>query len=135
MSLSGLSVTEVVEIIRDAPNEFLATVRPVTSVRKALQRDFREIKYADIVHFSNGASHGNRIAPMPRGADYETVDLLENGRHSPFDLKMSRKVSERSEGEKRERRIGKEEGEREEEGRKMGGRGGREGKGMGEEEG
>ena len=125
--MSGLSVTEVVEIIRDAPNEFLATVRPVTSVRKALQRDFREIKYADIVHFGNGASHGNRIAPMPRGADYETVDLLENGRHSPFDLKMSRKVRERRVKEKR----GRGEGEKRE-GRKKEGRGGRERKGMGE---
>ena len=95
VALSGLSVTEVVDIIRDAPTEFLATVRPVTSVRKALQRDFREIKYADIVHFKNGAPNGNhRIAPVSRGADYETVDELENGRRFPLDLKMTRKVRE-----------------------------------------
>lgn len=95
VSISGLSVCEVVDIIRNAPNEFLATVRPVTSVRKALQHDFREIKYADIVHYKNGASNGNhRVTPSTRDDDYATVDGPDNGRGVCLEFKMTGKVGD-----------------------------------------
>jgi hypothetical protein len=54
-SIPGLSVCEVVEIIRNAPREFLVTVRPVTSVHKALKQDFTRIKYSDIVFDKNSS--------------------------------------------------------------------------------
>lgn len=39
----------MVEIIRAAPTEFLATVRPVNSVRKALRQDLSKTHYAEVV--------------------------------------------------------------------------------------
>ena len=48
--MSGKSVSEVVEIIRQAPTEFLATVRPITSVHKALKHDFDKMEYCSVVH-------------------------------------------------------------------------------------
>ena len=42
-------MSEVVEIIRAAPTEFLATVRPVNSVRKALRQDLSKTNYAEVI--------------------------------------------------------------------------------------
>lgn len=74
-SLSGLTVAEVVEIIHHAPTEFLATVRPVISVHKALKQDFSKTNYADIVHFksdSNGSTNGSSHAVINGASDEDS---------------------------------------------------------------
>lgn len=50
----GLSVNEVTAIIRDTPSQFLATVRPVTSIQKALKEEPSHALYSDVVHFKAG---------------------------------------------------------------------------------
>ena len=89
--MSGLTVNEAVDIIRQSPNEILVTVRPVTSVHKALKKDFSRINYSDIVHFKgerNGGavisdgSHSNGMAHSNGGscddAEYAVVDKYRN---------------------------------------------------------
>lgn len=93
--VTGLSVADVVEIINNSPIEFLATVRPVTSVHKALKQDFSRINYADIVHFrprSNGSTNGS-THPVTNGVSnedsvYATIEDAEKrpNHHSRVNL-------------------------------------------------
>ena len=71
VSLSGKSVAEVVEVIRKAPTEFLATVRPVTSVHKALKKDFSRTNYVDVVHYGKQSS-------VPNGKVHERNGEINN---------------------------------------------------------
>ncbi len=68
------TVAEVVDIIRQCPTEFLATVRPIASVHKALRSDFRRINYSDVVHkpVSNGHSPTNGREKL-----YDSVNSVE----------------------------------------------------------
>ena len=50
VTIFNKTVAEVVNIIKQSPTEFLATVRPIASVHKALKNDFRRINYSSIVH-------------------------------------------------------------------------------------
>ena len=80
MAVSGLSVAEVVEVIRNAPVEFLATVKPVASARKPKQ-EAKDVMYADIVHndingfqvnSSNGPIVEHRTSPQMINCDSST---------------------------------------------------------------
>ena len=71
VSLAGKSVAEVVEVIRKAPTEFLATVRPVTSVHKALKKDFSRTNYVDVVHYGKQSS-------VPNGKVHERNGEINN---------------------------------------------------------
>lgn len=68
------SVAEVVEIIRQCPTEFLATVRPITSVHKALKTDFRKTNYSSVVHnktpIGSEETNGDRF--------YESIEIDGN---------------------------------------------------------
>ena len=48
-TVTGLAVAEVVVIIRAAPEQFLATVRPITALKKGHVQDTGRITYSDIV--------------------------------------------------------------------------------------
>ena len=48
-TVTGLPVSEVVAVIRAAPTEFLATVRPITAVKRTQDRDMGKIIYSDIL--------------------------------------------------------------------------------------
>lgn len=63
--MTGLTISEVAAIIRETPAQFLATVRPVASVQKALKQDFTRIDYADIVHFKTDDGRTNGVKGSP----------------------------------------------------------------------
>jgi len=47
--VTGLSIAQVADVIRNVPEEFLATVRPITALKKGAQVDTTRSHYATIV--------------------------------------------------------------------------------------
>ena len=84
-SVSGLQVAEVVEIIKKAPNQFLATVRPITALTKDHQADTSSVTYSEIVPQSlpvkerkSEASSGARKDALRPVFDHSPTPSLED---------------------------------------------------------
>ena len=85
MSVSGLQVAEVVEIIKKAPDQFLATVRPITALTKGQQADTGSVTYSEIVPQSlpvketkSEASSGARKDALRPVFDHSPTPSLED---------------------------------------------------------
>ena len=64
-SVTGLAVSEVVVIIRAAPDQFLATVRPITALKKGHVQDTGRITYSDILLQPSSPASSNRSVSQP----------------------------------------------------------------------
>ena len=64
--MTGMQVAEVVEVIRSVPNQFLATVRPMTSINKNKPVDTGTVLYAEIKPVSPTVVVSTPTYPPPR---------------------------------------------------------------------
>lgn len=74
VTVSGLSVSEVVDVIRNAPIEFLATVKPVNTSAHKQKEVPSDVMYADIVH--NDTNGHQAIGPV---IEHRTSPQMING--------------------------------------------------------
>ena len=49
VALSGMSIAEVGQVIRNCPDEFLATVRPITALKKLRPPDVKRVNYITVL--------------------------------------------------------------------------------------
>ena len=66
-SVTGLEVAEVVEILRSVPEKFMATVRPITALRKGYQADMGKIIYSEIVPTTANSPTGGKTFIVANG--------------------------------------------------------------------
>ena len=59
-TVTGLTVTQVAEVIKKVPDEFLATVQPITALKKGAQVDTARTNYSTIVPQQPPSPHGNK---------------------------------------------------------------------------
>ena len=84
-SVSGMTVAQVVEVIKGAPDVVIATVRPITVLKKFQQIDTSRTQYSTILPQTtpsdarNGAKtfviHHDTPSPMPASADPDLDDV------------------------------------------------------------
>lgn len=96
-TVTNLTIAEVADILRESPREFLATVRPVTSVHKALKEDFARIEYADIVHFksieSNGITNESSASSSPPDSSMSDEGSSEDCQYAVINKKKVTKTN------------------------------------------
>ncbi len=61
-SVTGLTIKEVAEVIKNVPYEFLATVRPITALKRRAAPDTSRTVYSTIVPQTPTGSHDNQPA-------------------------------------------------------------------------
>ena len=61
-SVTGLTIKEVAEVIKNVPYEFLATVRPITALKRRAAPDTSRTLYSTIVPQTPTGSHDNQPA-------------------------------------------------------------------------
>ncbi len=109
-SVFNKTVAEVVDIIKQSPIEFLATVRPIASVQKALRNDFRRINYSSIMHKPIGndriydSIEVNDTNTSNNGCyEYATVSKPIATRNGRVEVRERRREKEREKERKKER--------------------------------
>ena len=55
-NLSGMTVAEVGQVIRNCPTEFIATVRPITSLKRLRPPEDRRISYVTVLPYPASAA-------------------------------------------------------------------------------
>ena len=69
-TITGLQVSEVAEVIRSSPEEFLATVKPITAVRKGQKAETSKVTYSELLpqeplqtNHDNVTANGSTVRP------------------------------------------------------------------------
>lgn len=91
VALSGLTVAQVGQVIRMCPDEFLATVKPITALKKVRPPDVARVNYVTVVPIlglssstaDSSCSESSRTATMAEYASDDSVDDGEEDEGSP----------------------------------------------------
>ena len=66
--VTGMQVAEVVEVIKNSPEQFLATVRPIRALTKGQKADTSNVTYSEIVPMATNSApprnEGRKISPL-----------------------------------------------------------------------
>ena len=81
ITLTGMSVSEVGKVIHDCPEEFLATVRPITALKKLQPPDVIRISYVTVLpNLAGSCSHQDKDGAFTtRESELSNVSLDDVG--------------------------------------------------------
>ena len=82
--VTGLQVSEVVEVIKKSPEQFLATVRPITALTKGQKADISSVTYSEIVPVAtNYAPPRNEIRKISPLAEQKHLRMTPQSSPTP----------------------------------------------------
>ena len=93
ITITGMSVTEVGQVIRSCPDEFLATVRPITTLRKLRPPDVTRVNYVTVL--PNLLSRTSQ-EPMAEGNSSESLDDVGNYDDEDEEMERSAEIPTRA---------------------------------------
>lgn len=79
VTITGMTIAEIGQVIRNCPEEFLATVRPITALRKHPPSDATRVNYVTVLpNLSSSKASANPATRINDRAEFSSCDSLED---------------------------------------------------------